>query len=149
MNEDKLNALLDQVMNDLGGAFSIGLVQIGKALGLYRKLRDKGPLTSAELAGEAGLEERYVREWLAHHAASNYVTYDPATQTFALPPEQAAVLADEESPVYLADAFEAAACYVEDHDKVQTAFVKGGGVGWSNRTGCMFCAHNFTSPRCS
>jgi hypothetical protein len=34
----------------------------------------------------------------------------------------------------------AAACYVGDHAKVQTAFVKSGGVGWSNRTGCVFCA---------
>jgi len=140
VNEDKLNAMIGQVLNDLGGAFSMNLVRLGSALGLYRTLLKDGPLTSTELAARTGLKERYVREWLAHHAASNYVTYDPATRSFELPPEQAAVLADEESPVYLADAFEAAACYVDDHAKVQTAFIKGGGVGWSNRTGCMFCA---------
>jgi SAM-dependent methyltransferase len=140
VNEDKLNAMISQVLGDLGGAFSMNLVRLGSALGLYRTLLAEGPLTSAELAAKTGLKERYVREWLAHHAASNYVTYDPATQSFELPPEQAAVLADQESPVYLADAFEAAAAYVDDHAKVQTAFVKGSGVGWSNRTGCMFCA---------
>jgi len=140
VNEDKLNAMIAQMMSDLGGAFSIGLVRLGSALGLYRTLLTDGPLTSAELAAKTGLHERYVREWLAHHAASNYVTYDPATQTFELPPEQAAVLADEESPVYLADAFEAAAAYIEDHDKVKTAFVKGKGISWGNRTGCTFCA---------
>jgi SAM-dependent methyltransferase len=140
MNEDKLNAMIGQMMSDLGGAFSIGLVRLGSALGLYRTLLAEGPLTSAELAARTGLHERYVREWLAHHAASNYVTYDPVTKSFELPPEQAAVLADEESPVYLADAFEAAAAYVEDHAKVKNAFVKGRGVGWGKRTGCTFCA---------
>jgi 2-polyprenyl-3-methyl-5-hydroxy-6-metoxy-1,4-benzoquinol methylase len=140
VDEGKLDAMIAHVMGDLGGAFSIGLVRLGSALGLYRTLLAEGPLTSAELAGKTGLHERYVREWLAHHAASNYVKYDPATRSFVLTPEQAAVLADQESPTYLADAFAAAAAYVEDHAKVKTAFVKGGGVGWSNRAGCMFCA---------
>ena len=139
-HEDKVNALLGQMLNDLGGAYSIGLVRMGTALGLYKTMLAGGPMTSVELAAKARLEERYVREWLAHHAASNYVAYDPATRTFTLRPEQAALLADEDSPVYLADAFEAAASYVEDQPKIQSAFRRGGGVGWGNRTGCMFCA---------
>jgi SAM-dependent methyltransferase len=128
------------MLTDLGGAFSIGLVRIGMALGLYKTLLAEGPLTSAELAEKTGLAERYVREWLSHHAASDYVTYDPQTQTFALSPEQAAVLADEDSPVYLADAFDAAAAYIENQPKVQEAFRTGGGVGWGNQSGCLFCA---------
>lgn len=140
LNESKLNAFVGQMLNDLGGAFSVGLVRIGTALGLYQTLAARGPMTSAALADAAGLEERYVREWLAHHAASSYVAYDPKTQSFAMSPEQAAILADEDSPVYLADAFEAAAAYSADTPKIQAAFRKGGGVGWSNRTGCMFCA---------
>jgi 2-polyprenyl-3-methyl-5-hydroxy-6-metoxy-1,4-benzoquinol methylase len=139
-NEARLNAFVGQVLNDLGGAFSIGLVRIGTALGLYRTMLAEGPLTSKALANVSGLEERYVREWLSHHAASNYVTYDPATKSFALSPEQAAILADKDSPVYLADAFEAAAAYIEDQPKIQAAFKNGGGVGWNNRTGCLFCA---------
>ena len=131
---------MGQVLGDLGGAFSLGLVRIGTALGLYKKLREKGPLTSIELAKATGLHERYVREWLSHHAASNYVTYDPATRRFTLPEEQAAVFADEDSPVYLADAFECAAAYVENQPKVQDAFVTGAGVGWGNQAGCLFCA---------
>jgi SAM-dependent methyltransferase len=140
IQSDKLNALLGQMLNDLGGAYSIGLVRMGTALGLYKAMLASGPVTSAALAAKTRLEERYVREWLAHHAASNYVAYDPATQSFALRPEQAALLADEDSPVYLADAFEAAASYVEDHPRIQAAFRQGGGVGWNKRTGCMFCA---------
>jgi SAM-dependent methyltransferase len=140
MNQDKLQAFLGQILNDLGGAFGIGLVRIGKSLGLYSTMASKGPLTSQELAGETGLAERYVREWLAYQAASNYVSYDPAARKFTLPPEQAAVLADEVSPVYLAGAFECAAAYVENQPRVQEAFRTGGGVAWSDQAGCIFCA---------
>jgi SAM-dependent methyltransferase len=140
MNEAKLNSLIGQLLNDLGGAFSIGLVQIGTELGLYRAMHNAGPVTSTALAGKTGLEERYVREWLAHHAASTYVSYDPAAATFTLQPEQAALLADRDSPLYLADAFVAAAAYAEDKPKIQAAFVNGGGVSWNGRSSCMFCA---------
>jgi SAM-dependent methyltransferase len=140
MNESILNDFLGKVLNDLGGAFSIGLVRIGTALGLYKTLQENGPMTSEEIARVSGLSERYVREWLAHHAASSYIDYDPPSKRFALPPEQAAVLADQNSPVYMADAFECAAAYVENHAKVQEAFKTGAGVAWENRTGCLACA---------
>jgi 2-polyprenyl-3-methyl-5-hydroxy-6-metoxy-1,4-benzoquinol methylase len=140
MNEEKLNDFIGNVLDDLGGAFSIGLVRIGTALGLYRTLQEQGPMSPAELASATGLHERYVREWLSHHAASNYVAYDPANGRFELPPEQAAVLADEDSPVYMADAFDCAAAYVENQPKVQHAFTTGGGVGWGDQSGCLFCA---------
>ena len=140
MNETNPNAFVGEVLNDLGGAFSVGLVRIGTALGLYKAMAGAGPLTSSDLAKKTGLEERYVREWLSHHAASNYVTYDAKTKSFSLSPVQEAVFADTDSPFYLADAFEAAAAYVEDQPKVQNAFKHGGGVGWNNRSGCLFCA---------
>lgn len=140
INEAKLHTFVSQVLNDLGGAFSISLVRIGTELGLYRTMLAEGPLTSSELAKKTGLEERYVREWLSHHAASNYAHYNPDTKRFALSPEQAAVFADEDSPFYLADAFDAAAAYIENQPKVQAAFKNGSGVGWSNQSGCLFCA---------
>jgi len=140
MNEEKLHNFVGHILNDLGGAFSIGLVRIGTSLGLYQTLHTGGAMTSAALAAKTGLHERYVREWLAHHAASNYVTYDPPTKTFSMTPEQAAVFADEASPVYLADAFEAAAAFLENQPKVKMAFKNGGGVGWENQAGCLFCA---------
>ena len=140
MNEEKLNDFIGKVLGDLGGAFSIGLVRIGTALGLYRALQELGPVTPAELADVTGLHERYVREWLSHHAASNYVSYDAANGRFTLLPEQAAVFADEDSPVYMADAFDCAAAYIENQPKVQHAFTTGNGVGWGNQSGCLFCA---------
>src|SRR5690606_15221044 len=98
-DEDRLHAFIGQILNDLGGAYSATLVTLGDRLGLYRTLRDQGPATPAELAARSGCAERYLREWLSHQAASNYLAYDPASGRFALPPEQAMVFADEDSPV--------------------------------------------------
>jgi DNA-binding IclR family transcriptional regulator len=70
----------------------VALVRIGDALGLYKTLHADGPMTATELAAAAGVNQRYLREWLSHQAASNYLSYDPATQKFTLPPEQVMVL---------------------------------------------------------
>jgi DNA-binding IclR family transcriptional regulator len=99
VDETKLHQFVGQMLSDLGGAASVALVRIGDALGLYKTLHAGGPMTAAELAAKAGVNERYLREWLSHQAASSYVAYDPATQKFTLPPEQAMVFAVEDSPV--------------------------------------------------
>ena len=140
VDETRLHQFIGQMLGDLGGAASIAMVRIGDALGLYRLLNDKGAMTCAELAREAGVNERYLREWLSHQAASNYLSYDPSSSKFALPPEQAMVFAIEDSPVYMLGGFDLMATLLDAQPKVQEAFKTGGGVAWSDHTGCMFCA---------
>ena len=89
MDEAKLHQLVGQMLSDLGGAASVALVRMGDALGLYKTLHEKGSMTCEELASAANVNQRYLREWLSHQAASNYLTYDPATGKFTLPEEQA------------------------------------------------------------
>ena len=93
VNEAKLNQLIGQMLSDLGGASSVAMVRIGDSLGLYRALYVKGAMTAEELAAAVGVNERYLREWLANQAASNYLSYDPVTRQFALPEEQAMIFA--------------------------------------------------------
>ena len=131
---------MGQMLSDLGGAASVALVRIGDALGLYKILHQRGPMTVAELAAAAGVNERYLREWLSHQAASNYVTYDTATQKFTLPQEQALIFADENSPVYLQGAFDLMTWITESKDQVEAVFKTGAGVPWSDHTSCFFCA---------
>src|SRR5947208_14308442 len=88
VNEGKLHQFIGQLLGDLGGASSIAMVRIGDALGLYKTLHVKGAMNSRELAAAVGADERYLREWLSNQAASNYLSYDPATRQFALPPAQ-------------------------------------------------------------
>src|SRR6266496_301206 len=140
MDEAKLHQFVGQMLNDLGGAVSIALVRMGDALGLYKTLHQKGPMTVKELATAAGVNERYLREWASHHAASNYLSYDPTTQKFTLPPEQAMVFAVDDSPVNMIGAFDSMVAMTGSQDKVQPAFKNGGGVGWGDQSTCLFCA---------
>jgi 2-polyprenyl-3-methyl-5-hydroxy-6-metoxy-1,4-benzoquinol methylase len=140
VDEGKLNAFVGQMLTDLGGASSVAMVRLGDALGLYKILQTKGAMTSGELANVAKLEERYLREWLSHQAASNYLSYDAASAQFALPPEQAMVFADEDSPVYMMGGFDMMKAMLDNQPKVQAAFKSGGGVAWGEQAGCMFCA---------
>jgi SAM-dependent methyltransferase len=140
VDEDKLHRFVGQMLSDLGGAASVALVRIGDALGFYKTLHEGGAMTVAELAAAAGVGTRYLREWLSHQAASNYVAYNPATEKFSLPPEQAMVFAIEDSPVYLMGAFDLMTWMVESKDQVQAVFNAGGGVPWSDHTSCFFCA---------
>jgi 2-polyprenyl-3-methyl-5-hydroxy-6-metoxy-1,4-benzoquinol methylase len=140
VDQGKLYQFVGQMLSDLGGAASVALVRIGDALGLYKTLHERGALTAAELAAAAGVNERYLREWLAHQAASNYLAYDPATRKFTLPPEQAMVFAVEDSPVYMPGAFDAMASLLGNQAKVEPAFKTGAGVAWGDQAGCLFCA---------
>jgi len=46
-----------------------------------------------------------VRDWLVNQAAGGYVTYDEKSGQYSMTPEQAALMADENNPFYVAAAF--------------------------------------------
>jgi ubiquinone/menaquinone biosynthesis C-methylase UbiE len=140
IDEAKLHALIGQMLGDLGGASSVAMVRIGDRLGLYKALHEGGAVTAEALAKRVKLDERYLREWLSHQAASGYLSYEPKTATFSLLPEQAMVFAVEDSPVYMQGGFDAVAAMLENQPKVQAAFKTGGGVAWGDQATCMFCA---------
>jgi SAM-dependent methyltransferase len=141
LDEGKLNDFVGKILGDLGGAFSVPTVRLGLRLGLFAALHKGGPATSAELAQRAGgLSERYVREWALAQAANGYIAYDGDARTFSLPPEQAMVFAEPDSPVYLAGAFDLAAAMIEGEQKVEHSFRTGAGVRWGDSAGCLFCA---------
>ena len=139
VDETKLNAFMDKILGDLGGALSVPMVRMGEKFGLYKALHEQGPMTSAELAAKTNVAERYAREWLSHQAASGYLEYDPQTGKFTLPPEQAMVFAEPDSPVYLQAAFDMAAVMLDNQPLVEPAFRSGKGVGWGDQSQCLFC----------
>jgi SAM-dependent methyltransferase len=130
LDRDKLNAFMGKAVGDMGAAMHAVLVLMGDRLGLYKAMADSMPVTSAELAKKTGTAERNVREWLNANAASGYVTYDAATQTYTLPPEQALALAVENSPAFLPGAFQIISACFQDAPKVEEAFRTGKGMGW-------------------
>jgi SAM-dependent methyltransferase len=140
MNLDmtKLEPLLGTMVNELGAAANAALVLIGDKLGLYKALAE-GPQTADELARRTGTRERYVREWLSSQAASGFVEYDSKTGIFSITPEQAAVFADEHSPVNMTGGFYSLAAVFADEPKLAEAFKSGTGLGWGDRCNCLFC----------
>ena len=135
----EVEAFIGQVVTDLSAAFSGVLVNVGHKLGLYQAMADLGACASATLAEATGIRERYVREWLANQAAGGYVAYDPEKQTYALPPAQAMVLVLDQSPVFMAPAFEVAASFWLDEDQIVETYRSGEGLGWHAHNHRLFC----------
>lgn len=134
-------AVLDFLMKVTGDAAAASggiAVAIGDRLGLYAAMAGAGPVTAASLAERTGLVERYLQEWLAVQAGLGYITYDPQEQTFTLPAEHAAVLADEDSPTFLAGVFPVLRSIYGTEDGLVNAFRVGGGVGWDEHSDPLY-----------
>jgi len=137
-NEEKLNALLGKMVGDLGAITTGAAVLLGDRLGLFTALAEGGKMTAAKLAGKTGTQERLVREWLSAQAAAGYVEYDEAADSFYLSPEQEQVFVNEDSPAFMAGAFEVVSTLWLDEEKVRQAFRSGKGLGWHDHSTCLF-----------
>jgi 2-polyprenyl-3-methyl-5-hydroxy-6-metoxy-1,4-benzoquinol methylase len=126
----KLEAFVGRAVADMAATIAGVLVNLGHKLGLYKAMAGAGPLRPAELASRTGVRERYAREWLDAQAAGGYVSYDPASGTYELPAEQAFVLADPESPVFLAPAYDVVSSVWLDEDKIAKAWTSDEGLPW-------------------
>jgi 2-polyprenyl-3-methyl-5-hydroxy-6-metoxy-1,4-benzoquinol methylase len=127
-DEARAEAFVGQALTDVSGFFNVLLAGIGDRLGLWRVLAEHGPLTSAELAERADVDERYVREWLGGMTTSTYVEYSPEAETWALPAEHAPVLAHEGGPLFFGGTFQMLHGMSSVYDEVLEVFRTGGGV---------------------
>jgi|694.fasta_scaffold80936_1 2-polyprenyl-3-methyl-5-hydroxy-6-metoxy-1,4-benzoquinol methylase len=109
IDPDKLKMFSFLLFTKLEGAVTSGMVHLGDQLGLYTALaKSTQPMTSAQLAHATELNERWVREWAYNQASSRLIstTNTPSASPsidddqFFLSPEQAAVLADPNSPAF-------------------------------------------------
>lgn len=92
--------LADRIVQDINGGLSSMTLYLGYRLGLLETLGEGGPMTSVELAKRTGFSERYLREWLSAMAAGRYLSHEPTSDRFALPPEHAPILLDRDNPAY-------------------------------------------------
>jgi len=139
INEDRLEELIEAATTDIGAIAYAPLAVIGDRLGLYDALAEHGPLTASELADRTDTAERYVREWLAAGAASDYVNYDPEAERYSLSPEQALLLSDTDGPASpLAGLFQIATAAGKAMPEIETAFRTGEGVGWHEHDEGLF-----------
>ncbi|MGF1598358.1 MAG: class I SAM-dependent methyltransferase [Acidimicrobiales bacterium] len=101
LDQDELKRLGFTVWSYKMGEQVSLMIHLGDRLGLYRAMRDAGPLTSHDVAERLGLDERLVREWLLGQAAARLVDRH-ADGTYELSPVQAALLADEDGSLSFA-----------------------------------------------
>lgn len=139
VDQDKLDAFFGKAVGDVAAGYTGVMVSLGAKLGLYKAMAGAGPLSSREVAQRADCAERYVREWLNAQAASGYLAYHAASETYELLPEQAAVLADEDSPYFLPVAWNVPSSMWADEDMAIAAIRSGGGIGWGEHDRRMAC----------
>ncbi|MGP1387300.1 MAG: class I SAM-dependent methyltransferase [Thainema sp.] len=107
------------------------MMSIGHRTHLFDVLADLPPATSQHIAKAAGLQERYVREWLNAMTVSQIVDYDPAEQTYHLPAEHAAFLTRAAEPDNMATFFQHVSGLAAVEDQIVDCFRQGGGVPYS------------------
>ena len=131
VNQAAVEAFAGQVIGWLNGAAIVQQLSIGHHTGLLDTLAGLPPSTTDEIAEAAGLNERYVREWLGTMVTGGVVAYDPTNRTYRLPPERAASITRAAGPNNLAvfAAFMPQIAQVEDG--IIEAFRNGGGVPYS------------------
>lgn len=131
MDMERVERLAFGVVGDMGGAFMMALGYIGDRLGLFKAMAGAGPVTSQELADKTGLNERYVREWGNAMVAAEYIDYEPDAKRYVMTEEQAFVLANEDSPMFVGGGFQFTAPSLLNVNKVMDAFKNGGGIPYN------------------
>lgn len=113
------------------GAVAI-LLSVGHRTGLLDTFATLPPSGSQEIADAAGLNERYVREWLGGLVTGGVVEYNPADKTYTLPPEHAAFLTRAASPNNLGAFMQYIPMLGTVEDKIIESFKHGGGVPYAD-----------------
>jgi ubiquinone/menaquinone biosynthesis C-methylase UbiE len=124
----KAEAFAGRMVSALNDAAFCLMVSIGHRTALFDAMRDQPPLTSRDIASRAGLDERYVREWLGAMATAGAVDVDPPTTGFSLPAEHAAFLTRAAGANNMAMFAQVVAMLGEVENDIVDCFRKGGGV---------------------
>ena len=130
-DHDRADNFAKRFMGTLNAGAVCLMVSIGHRTGLFDSMADTTPGTSADIAVKAGLDERYVREWLGAMVTGDIVEYDPETKTYALPDEHAAFLTRKATPDNMAVFAQYIPLLGSVEDDIVECFKKGGGVPYS------------------
>ena len=130
VDQARAEAFAGEVLGALNNAFSTLMISVGQRTGLFDKLATLPPSTSEAISQAAGLDERYVREWLGAMVTGRIMEYDPATRTYWLPREHAASLTRAAGPDNLAELAQVVAVLGQVESAIVDAFRKGGGVDY-------------------
>ncbi len=131
LDQQKAEAFAGQMVGILNNACLGLMTSLGHRTSLFDKMASLSPSTSEQIASAAGVNERYVREWLGAMVTGGIVEYDAAARTYRLPPEHAMSLTRASGPNNLATITQFFALFGNVEDELLEAFRKGGGVPYS------------------
>jgi len=138
INEEALQDFLGKAVGDVSAAVTCANIVAGEKLGLYQAMAGAGPMSAGALAEKTGTNGRLIQEWLNNQAAAGYLTYDEAREEYGLPDEHAAVLADEESPAFIAGIYEVLAAVWRADEALVKGFRDGSGLAWHQQDPRLF-----------
>ena len=130
LDTTRTQAFAEQALGIVNGGFLSLMLSVGHRTGLLDTLATLEPATSDRIAAAAGLNERYVREWLGAMVTGRIIEYDPATRTYWLPREHAASLTRAAGPDNLAELAQIVAMLGQVEGAIVDVFRKGGGVDY-------------------
>ncbi|MEA3276592.1 MAG: class I SAM-dependent methyltransferase [Pseudomonadota bacterium] len=126
--EDPTEAFAERMIDMLNAGATALMTSLGHRAGLFDTMADLPPATSAEIADAAGLNERYVREWLGAMVAADVVELDGPDGRYRLPPAHAACLTRRSAPDNVAVFAQYIPLLGQVEDEILTCFQQGGGV---------------------
>lgn len=126
LDRAKAEAFGGRTVGVLNDGFLALLMSVGYRTNLFETLAELPQATSEEIAEAAGLQERWVREWLGGMVVGGIVEHDPVAATYRLPPEHAASLTRAAGPDNLAFFTQYVGLCGQVEDRVVGAFRRGG-----------------------
>jgi ubiquinone/menaquinone biosynthesis C-methylase UbiE len=131
LDSAKAEAFAERLLHALNDGGLCLMVSIGHRVGLFDAMRELPPATSDEIARRAGLNKRYVREWLGAMVTGRVVDVDPDSNRYLLPPEHAASLTRGAGADNMAVFTQYLSLLGNVEDDIVECFKNGGGVPYA------------------
>jgi ubiquinone/menaquinone biosynthesis C-methylase UbiE len=127
----KAQAFAGGLLDTLNRASLCLMLSVGHRTGLLDVMSGMPAATSGEIAERAGLNERYVREWLGAMVTGGVIDVDPDGPRYYLPREHAAFLTRAAGADNMAAFTQYIALLGGVEDDIVECFRRGGGVPYS------------------
>jgi 2-polyprenyl-3-methyl-5-hydroxy-6-metoxy-1,4-benzoquinol methylase len=131
LDQAKVDAFANRLADISNGAHLSLMISIGHQTSLFDVMSGLPPSTSQEIALAAGLQERYVREWLGAMTTGRIVDYEPVHGRYVLPPEYASMLTRAAGANNSASWMQVVAMLASVEQGIVHSFKHGGGVPYS------------------
>ena len=131
LDPSKADAFSGRLLSALNDGALCLMIAVGHRVGLFDAMRELPPSTSDEIARHAGLNERYVREWLGAMVTGRVIEIDPEVNRFWLPQEHAAFLTRAAGADNIAVFSQYISLLGSVEDEIVACFKSGGGVPYS------------------